>query len=143
MIIGATVGLLWIVLLGLATASRADDRHTWTGGPLYLNSTVLGDSQECDIRPDAGEFRNVTVPLMPRRGLHVKGLRLDPWFDGSAEISCTGAVHRTQGQVVRFYPLIEQWYVLFLGLLLIAFGLTRLGLIQQHRPKHWPFGGLR
>jgi hypothetical protein len=68
---------------------------------------------------------------MPARGSHIAGRRLDPWFDGSAEIVCSDPVRQSQGSVVRPYPLVEQWFVLFAGLLLAALGLSRLGLFRH------------
>jgi hypothetical protein len=56
---------------------------------------------------------------------------VDPWFAGTAQVTCTDPVYLTQGWVVRLYPLVEQWLVLAAGLVLAPLGLNRLGLFRH------------
>ncbi|MEU8298958.1 hypothetical protein AB0C04_16940 [Micromonospora sp. NPDC048909] len=130
--LGCVLAALCLGLMGYARAVAVDAGHTWNGAaPAYLTSAVRGGQHPCTITPDRGEARTVDVPSWPNRGPQVDGRRVDPWFSGSAEISCADPVYLSQGWVVRLYPLVEQWLVLLAGIALALVGLNRLGLFRH------------
>ncbi|QGN49784.1 hypothetical protein GKC29_25120 [Micromonospora sp. WMMC415] len=130
--VGCVIAALCLGLMGYARSGDVDAGHTWNGdAPAYLTSAVRGGEHQCTITPDDGEARTLNVPSWPNRGPHVNGRQVDPWFAGTAQVSCTDPVYLTQGWMVRLYPLVEQWLVLLAGLVLALVGLNRLGLFRH------------
>ncbi|MGS2616125.1 hypothetical protein ACVCAH_16615 [Micromonospora sp. LZ34] len=130
--LGCVIAALCLGLMGYARSGAVDAGHTWTGdGPVYLTSAARGGQHPCTVTPEAGVERTVDVPSWPNRGPHLDGRRVDPWFSGSAQVSCADPVYLTQGWVVRLYPLAEQWLVLLAGIVLALLGLDRLGLFRH------------
>jgi hypothetical protein len=135
--LGCVIAALTLGLMGYARAGAVGTGHTWSGdGPAYLTSAVRGGQHPCTITPEDGQARTVDVPSWPNRGPHIDGRRVDPWFAGTAQVTCTDPVYLTQGWVVRLYPLVEQWLVLAAGLMLALLGLNRLGLF--HHTSRYP-----
>lgn len=128
---GCTILAIYVALLGIAYSGTYSTDHTTSGGTVYLNGGVRDNAQACLVTPAMGEPRTIAIPAMPNRGVHIHGVRIDPWFAGSAAITCGDAVHMTTGPIIRLYPLVEQWIVLLMGLLLICGGLSRLGLFRH------------
>ncbi|MEO3770564.1 hypothetical protein [Micromonospora sp. B9E7] len=129
---GGVLAALCLALMGHARTGAVDTSHTWDGSAAaYLTSAVRGGTHTCTVTPERGEERTVDVPSWPNRGPQTDGRRLDPWFAGPAQVTCTDDVTFTQGWVVRLYPLVEQWLVLLAGIVLALVGLDRLGLFRH------------
>lgn len=75
------------------------------------------------MAPPGGPARIVTVPGSPGRGLKLSGTRLEPWFDGAAEIDCPPSVTATNGPILHLDPLAENdpWVIIH-GVVLLAVG---------------------
>lgn len=129
--LGTAICLAWALLLAVAYSGGYSVEHTMTTSPGYLSGDLRDEQRQCLVSPDTGEQRRITVPAMPNRGIDINGTRLDSWFTGEATITCDQPTRFTQGTQVRFYPLIEQWLVPLLGLVLISGGLYRLGLFRH------------
>ncbi|MEU7902982.1 hypothetical protein [Actinoplanes sp. NPDC049118] len=129
--VGAAIVLLWALLLGSAYSGDYSTAHTMTTTPGYLNGDARDDARKCRVTPANGEPRDITVPAMPQRGIDINGARIDAWFEGEAAIACDQPTRFTQGTLVRFHPLVEQWIVLLVGLLIAGGGLYQLGLFRH------------
>jgi hypothetical protein len=130
-VVGVAAVLGWAGLLAAAYAGTYRDEHIMTASPGYLNGAPRDGARQCLIASAGADERRITVPAMPRRGIHLTGIRVDHQVGGEATITCDGPVHFTQGRLVHWYPLIEQWLVLLVGLVVIAAGVYRLGLFRH------------
>ena len=87
--------------LGGAQAS-VDNPFSWEGGAAFIaGSTTQGTYTTCNIIPGDGRPRHVDIPGTDG------GLRITPWFEGPAEISCGRSVSVTTGPQSALYPLAE------------------------------------
>ena len=90
----------WSELVGEPVPQR------WSGETLHL--TTDRTPQRCIVSPDSGPEHVIAVPDRPMRGITAIGTRLVAWFEGGAELTCTGEVQATSGPVLRLYPLGER-----------------------------------
>ncbi|MDQ3988218.1 MAG: hypothetical protein M3291_03285 [Actinomycetota bacterium] len=112
----AVVGALLVTasLLASTWSELAGDPvpRRWSGETLYL--TTDRTPQRCTVSPDSGPDRVIEVADSPTRGTTVVGARLAAWFEGGAELTCTGEVQATSGLVLLLYPLGERgpWIII-------------------------------
>lgn len=74
---------------GVVTGPR-EGVYQWEGGSLLLDREKNGAPTTCTVRPDNGEERQ--VPARPvNRSASNQGLLVEPWFTGSATVTCVGS----------------------------------------------------
>ncbi|BCY05205.1 hypothetical protein [Actinoplanes sp. L3-i22] len=128
--LGLLITVVWFGLVGVAYAGSYRAEQALRAGPAFLNGGVRDHARTCAMTSADGPERQVRVPAMPKRGVHLSGVRVDVPSAGS-RITCDGAVHVTQGFPARLLVIAEQWAVLFCGLAVGAVGLHRLGLFRN------------
>lgn len=78
-------------------SSANTDEYTWDGGTLLIERGESKTSATCKIVPSSGERRDVSANR-PRSALNTYSHdTLEPWFEGSAKITCTEKVKVYQG----------------------------------------------
>lgn len=75
------------------------DEYTWEGGTLLIERGESKVSATCKVVPDSGERRDVSANR-PRAALTTYSHdTLQPWFEGSAKITCTEKVKVYEGTI--------------------------------------------
>jgi hypothetical protein len=117
-----------VVATRISTSRNADDSYTWTGGTLVLENTRDDRAAGCDITPDDGEARHVTIDRKRTTGF-TKTSRyqeFEPWFTGSARITCSagsstsGGVNVWSGGTATLHNLVESGPLRLLGVVLVV-----------------------
>jgi len=130
-------GLLLLVAAGLfgygrfgGTSPTPDQPFRWDGTqPLVISHHAgLADASVCRVHPAAGQPRTFEVNRRSSGSLRIQVEQ--PWFDGSAEVTCERARLLT-GPVARF---VDQWFTAVL--LALVVGLVSGPLEKRHRRRH-------
>lgn len=128
----ASAGLFGYGRLG-GTTPTGDEPYQWDGRASLVISYQGGGIDEatgpgCRVRPATGEER--TFDGRRARGGEVRVRVVEPWFPGTAEVTCDRAKVLTGPAA----PLVDQW---FTGLLL-ALGVTVVSapILSRYRRRH-------
>jgi hypothetical protein len=110
LLVAALAGAL--ILTGFARlggdAASSGHPYQWHGGAIFLTGgSHNGTYTTCDISPEDGEARRVSIPGGD------SGLRQEPWFDGTAQVWCRRTVVITAGWYSTLYPYAVSKPVLF------------------------------
>lgn len=76
----------WFVGIPIVAAGTSPNA-TWSGGTLLLTAPKH-EGGECSIRPDQGAERTVSVEETSGNSTQTLAEQVQPWFAGSAEVSC-------------------------------------------------------
>lgn len=127
LVVAAFVVLLVLNMVNATriSASRiSDDSYVWEGGTLVLENTEKDRAASCTIKPDEGTDKLVSVERKRTTGLTkvTRYKEYEPWFDGSATITCTGGggVNAWSGSAVGIHNTIESGPLRLLGIVLVV-----------------------
>jgi len=112
-----------VFVMTVHTVAGSGTSHTVSGpGSVHF---AAGSSQfhSCRVTPETGEARVITVPRQHSRGLPTRGVLVDAWFSGPAEVTCERTVRVATGPVARVYALYHRdWLVIVPAILAVAVG---------------------
>lgn len=95
---------------GLAGQSASlENPYLWSQDSVFIaGGSQAGTYTSCRITPEQGERRRVDIPGDDT------GIHLEPWFTGTAKISCGHTVSVTSGWQTSLYPLAFNKPLLFI-----------------------------
>lgn len=98
------LGFYGVARFGGQTVQGSPDpgrRHPfhWTGGTVLIENTDRHKPATCYLRPARGTQRSVTLPSRDNGGYH--GRKIEPWFSGSATVTCTQTVTVYTGSEIK------------------------------------------
>ncbi|GAA2818654.1 hypothetical protein [Saccharopolyspora taberi] len=114
---GILVGVVAAVFLGVAifsgtvldetapnsSSTRVTEQYRWNGQPMLITPAARnGKTAHCKVAPDRGEPRDVSSYRSESRyGV----TRIQPWFSGSATVTCQEKARIRTGSQVTMYEL--------------------------------------
>jgi hypothetical protein len=112
-----------VLVMTVHTIAGAGTGHTVSGpGPVHF-AAGSSRSDSCHVVPAPGDTRVITVPRQHSRGLPTRGVLVDTWFPGPAEVTCERAVRVATGPVARAYALYHRdWLAIVPAILAVAVG---------------------
>lgn len=115
----AALVVVWIVVVLLVTtigatsiqgrtASGESEQYTWSGGPILIETSTTRRTSggSCTVQPENGEQRQ--VPSNRSRGVLATGADpIEPWFSGSATVTCRQDANVYAGTMLTLHGLVR------------------------------------
>jgi hypothetical protein len=127
------LGVAAVVQVQLLTKPAVELQWS-SGSSLYLTGRAGVDvAPICDINPERGPSRSVTVPAQDsRRGLDLRGRLLESWFTGTASVRCSAdAILATQPWPIGYRIAEHSW----LAIPAVVLGIVGWILLPTRRRK--------
>lgn len=114
-----------------------EERITWNGGKLLLSGSEDAASRACTVTPKNGRKRQIALPYKPNNTSVEKFfssdyVTVDPWFTGSAQVTCTGDANAWQGSAAKLQTVVGSGLYKLIAILLTV---IPLGSVVVRRAK--------